>query len=212
MAEREGVVDIYNCVKALRSRRINMVQTEVTALPILHLHPLRLDRVNMSVGTSHQHGTDGCNVQFVVTYLPFIHGHVTSLHFHSILSLALHFFFCFNLKNIYSCWRKFFLLHQRCNKTQCSPVTLLFFLIFIVKVKTSSVSVCGSVATVFPFAWKVQKKFFSFCSHWLRSKVKQAKSSFHLIHATICHQSPLPPPASAHSLSFQLFVLHYSLS
>lgn len=39
MAEREGVVDIYNCVKALRSRRINMVQTEVTALPILHLHP-----------------------------------------------------------------------------------------------------------------------------------------------------------------------------
>lgn len=45
MAEREGVVDIYNCVKALRSRRINMVQTEVTALPILHLHPLlSLDR------------------------------------------------------------------------------------------------------------------------------------------------------------------------
>lgn len=39
MAEREGVVDIYNCVKALRSRRINMVQTEVTALPILHPHP-----------------------------------------------------------------------------------------------------------------------------------------------------------------------------
>lgn len=37
MAEREGVVDIYNCVKALRSRRINMVQTEVIALPILHL-------------------------------------------------------------------------------------------------------------------------------------------------------------------------------
>ena len=32
MAEREGVVDIYNCVKALRSRRINMVQTEVTTI------------------------------------------------------------------------------------------------------------------------------------------------------------------------------------
>lgn len=32
MAEREGVVDIYNCVKALRSRRINMVQTEVCGL------------------------------------------------------------------------------------------------------------------------------------------------------------------------------------
>lgn len=47
MAEREGVVDIYNCVKALRSRRINMVQTEVTALPILHLHPhLRIYLVN----------------------------------------------------------------------------------------------------------------------------------------------------------------------
>lgn len=30
MAEREGVVDIYNCVRELRSRRVNMVQTEVT--------------------------------------------------------------------------------------------------------------------------------------------------------------------------------------
>ncbi|KPP60158.1 receptor-type tyrosine-protein phosphatase mu-like, partial [Scleropages formosus] len=27
MAEREGVVDIYNCVRELRSRRVNMVQT-----------------------------------------------------------------------------------------------------------------------------------------------------------------------------------------
>ena len=34
MAEREGVVDIYNCVRELRSRRVNMVQTEV-----LGLHP-----------------------------------------------------------------------------------------------------------------------------------------------------------------------------
>lgn len=32
MAEREGVVDIYNCVRELRSRRVNMVQTEVIAL------------------------------------------------------------------------------------------------------------------------------------------------------------------------------------
>lgn len=49
MAEREGVVDIYNCVKALRSRRINMVQTEVTALPILHLHPhLRVNNAQPS--------------------------------------------------------------------------------------------------------------------------------------------------------------------
>ena len=29
MAEREGVVDIYNCVRELRARRVNMVQTEV---------------------------------------------------------------------------------------------------------------------------------------------------------------------------------------
>lgn len=35
MAEREGVVDIYNCVKALRSRRINMVQTEVGWFPLV---------------------------------------------------------------------------------------------------------------------------------------------------------------------------------
>ena len=32
MAEREGVVDIYNCVRELRSRRVNMVQTEVLNL------------------------------------------------------------------------------------------------------------------------------------------------------------------------------------
>lgn len=35
MAECEGVVDIYNCVKTLCSRRVNMIQTEVgdAALP-----------------------------------------------------------------------------------------------------------------------------------------------------------------------------------
>lgn len=32
MAECEGVVDIYNCVKTLCSRRINMIQTEVNGL------------------------------------------------------------------------------------------------------------------------------------------------------------------------------------
>lgn len=39
MAECEGVVDIYNCVKTLCSRRINMIQTEVrsTAQPRNHL-------------------------------------------------------------------------------------------------------------------------------------------------------------------------------
>lgn len=36
MAEREGVVDIYNCVRELRSRRVNMVQTEVSK-PRFHL-------------------------------------------------------------------------------------------------------------------------------------------------------------------------------
>lgn len=38
MAECEGVVDIYNCVKTLCSRRINMIQTEVrlTAQPGYH--------------------------------------------------------------------------------------------------------------------------------------------------------------------------------
>lgn len=34
MAEREGVVDIYNCVRELRSRRVNMVQTEVLVYPL----------------------------------------------------------------------------------------------------------------------------------------------------------------------------------
>nr|XP_033495203.1 receptor-type tyrosine-protein phosphatase mu-like isoform X4 [Epinephelus lanceolatus] len=36
MAEREGVVDIYNCVRELRARRVNMVQTEVHT----HTHTL----------------------------------------------------------------------------------------------------------------------------------------------------------------------------
>lgn len=39
MAECEGVVDIYNCVKTLCSRRVNMIQTEVgdTGLcPLFH--------------------------------------------------------------------------------------------------------------------------------------------------------------------------------
>lgn len=35
MAECEGVVDIYNCVKTLCSRRINMIQTEVQMLTYL---------------------------------------------------------------------------------------------------------------------------------------------------------------------------------
>lgn len=36
MAECEGVVDIYNCVKTLCSRRINMIQTEVQTLTFPH--------------------------------------------------------------------------------------------------------------------------------------------------------------------------------
>lgn len=36
MAECEGVVDIYNCVKTLCSRRINMIQTEVRPPPRHH--------------------------------------------------------------------------------------------------------------------------------------------------------------------------------
>lgn len=41
MAECEGVVDIYNCVKTLCSRRINMIQTEVRSqepLPFQNKH------------------------------------------------------------------------------------------------------------------------------------------------------------------------------
>ena len=39
MAECEGVVDIYNCVKTLCSRRINMIQTEVSVdYPRLYIY------------------------------------------------------------------------------------------------------------------------------------------------------------------------------
>lgn len=40
MAECEGVVDIYNCVKTLCSRRINMIQTEVSGKAALWLERL----------------------------------------------------------------------------------------------------------------------------------------------------------------------------
>lgn len=39
MAECEGVVDIYNCVKTLCSRRVNMIQTEVRISPVPDLSP-----------------------------------------------------------------------------------------------------------------------------------------------------------------------------
>lgn len=39
MAECEGVVDIYNCVKTLCSRRVNMIQTEVRTSPVPDLSP-----------------------------------------------------------------------------------------------------------------------------------------------------------------------------
>lgn len=48
MAEREGVVDIYNCVKALRSRRINMVQTEVCGHHLLHA--IEMNKVLRCIG------------------------------------------------------------------------------------------------------------------------------------------------------------------
>ncbi|XP_034038978.1 protein tyrosine phosphatase receptor type Ma [Thalassophryne amazonica] len=36
MADREGVVDIYNCVRELRARRVNMVQTEENYIFFIH--------------------------------------------------------------------------------------------------------------------------------------------------------------------------------
>lgn len=83
MAEREGVVDIYNCVKALRSRRINMVQTEVTALPILHLHPhLRMCSISLHRKTQPSAWYRLERLYGAIS-LPPIHKHVISLHKHS---------------------------------------------------------------------------------------------------------------------------------
>lgn len=46
MAECEGVVDIYNCVKTLCSRRINMVQTQVI-MPVGGLYDRRVKQKKM---------------------------------------------------------------------------------------------------------------------------------------------------------------------
>ncbi|GAB5579364.1 receptor-type tyrosine-protein phosphatase mu isoform X6 [Prionailurus iriomotensis] len=43
MAEREGVVDIYNCVRELRSRRVNMVQTECYQEQYVFIHDAILE-------------------------------------------------------------------------------------------------------------------------------------------------------------------------
>uniref|UniRef100_A0A8C8SKW9 Receptor-type tyrosine-protein phosphatase kappa n=1 Tax=Pelusios castaneus TaxID=367368 RepID=A0A8C8SKW9_9SAUR len=75
MAEREGVVDIYNCVKALRSRRINMVQTEEqyifihdaileaclcgeTAIPICEFKAAYFDMIRIDSQTNSSHLKD----------------------------------------------------------------------------------------------------------------------------------------------------------
>lgn len=54
MAECEGVVDIYNCVKTLCSRRINMIQTEVrpTALSGNHFTLKQICLVHIQEVTS----------------------------------------------------------------------------------------------------------------------------------------------------------------
>ncbi|KAM4772852.1 receptor-type tyrosine-protein phosphatase kappa isoform 2-T2 [Rhinophrynus dorsalis] len=75
MAEREGVVDIYNCVKALRSRRINMVQTEEqyifihdaileaclcgeTAIPVCEYKAAYFDMIRIDSQTNSSHLKD----------------------------------------------------------------------------------------------------------------------------------------------------------
>uniref|UniRef100_A0A8C5PRI1 Receptor-type tyrosine-protein phosphatase kappa n=1 Tax=Leptobrachium leishanense TaxID=445787 RepID=A0A8C5PRI1_9ANUR len=75
MAEREGVVDIYNCVKALRSRRINMVQTEEqyifihdaileaclcgeTAIPVCEFKVAYFDMIRIDSQTNSSHLKD----------------------------------------------------------------------------------------------------------------------------------------------------------
>ncbi|XP_017734834.1 PREDICTED: receptor-type tyrosine-protein phosphatase kappa [Rhinopithecus bieti] len=92
MAEREGVVDIYNCVKALRSRRINMVQTEEqyifihdaileaclcgeTAIPVCEFKAAYFDMIRIDSQTNSSHLKDEFQsyrqpAAFIVTQYP----------------------------------------------------------------------------------------------------------------------------------------------
>lgn len=87
MAECEGVVDIYNCVKTLCSRRINMIQTEVSGRAALWLERLTLLTISSHIWSSQYEAAGSPQLSSLLDLIIIMHVCTTILFFSGYESL-----------------------------------------------------------------------------------------------------------------------------